>query len=140
MRRPLALVASLVPVAVLAVSLPVAPAAHAETAEVYYHDLGGPGVMEPEVIHTAFNSSAYYKDLVWTRWGEEKAVGRGVLDNSCAACGGEKIIDAVLKFKGHHTCKDGTLIYDRTRAKLTFNDGSTKLTKVVNPCHTPGAE
>lgn len=125
---------------VLAAAVPVvaaAPAAHAETVEVYYHDLGGEGVTEPEVIHTAFNSAPYYKKLTWTGWGEEKAVGRGVLDNSCASCGGEKMIDAVLRFTGFQTCEDGTTIYDRTRARLTFDDGSTKTKRVVNPCPTP---
>lgn len=136
MRRLLALVPSLV---LAASSLVVAPA-QAEPVEVWYHDLGGTGVAEPRIIHTAFNSSPYYDKLVWTGWGEEKAVGRGILDNSCAACGGEKKIDAVLRFKGFRTCDDGTLVYERARARLTFDDGTTRTRRVVNPCQTPGQE
>ena len=134
MRRT-SVLAALVLAATSAVA--AAPVARAETVEVYYHDLGGPGVVEPRTIHTAFSSSAYYTKLTWTGWGEEVAVGRGILDNSCAACGGEKRIDAVLRFKGFQTCEDGGTIYDRTRAKLTFHDGDTKIIKVVNPCQTP---
>ena len=121
---------------VLLASPLVGAPAHAGGKDVFFHDLGGKGEEEPEVIHTAFNSSPYYKDLTWTGWGTKKAKGTGVLDNTCASCGGEELIDAVLTFKRFKTCWDGTLIYKRARARLVYDDGSTKTTKVTNPCAT----
>jgi hypothetical protein len=114
----------------------LAAPARAGTAEVLYHNLGGPGVEEPSQINTAFNSSPYYRDLTWTGWGGRRTVGRGVLDNSCGACSGQEVIDARLVFKRVHTCWDGTLVYKRARAWLTYEDGSTATTKVVNLCAT----
>lgn len=128
--------AALVPALVLAVLPLVGGPAQAGGKDVYFHDLGGKGVQEPALIHTAFNSSPYYKDLTWTGWGTRKAKGTGVLDNTCGSCGGQEIIDAVLTFKRFRTCEDGTLIYKRARARLTYEDGSTKSTKVTNLCAT----
>ena len=42
----------------------------------------------------------------------------------------------MLTFKRFKTCWDGTLIYKRARARLTYDDGSTKSTKVTNLCAT----
>lgn len=136
---PRTLLPTLLTVLVTGVLLAVAPtgtARQAEETEVWYHNLGGPGVQEPAQINTAFNSSPYYRDLTWTGWGGRRTVGRGVLDNSCGACSGQEVIDARLVFKRFHTCWDGTLVYKRARAWLTYEDGSTATTKVVNLCAT----
>lgn len=135
-RRGMRRLLALVPALVLAVLPPAVAPAQAAGKDVYFHNLGGEGEKEPPLIHTAFNSSPYYTDLTWSGWGTKKAKGTGVLDNTCGACWGQEVIDAVLTFKRFKTCKDGSLIYRRARARLTYEDGTSASTRVPNVCAT----